>query len=194
MNAALRFLARMALAVATLQLAACASTVVTLEPSPQAPVCTGDGSALVLWAPRWRPDQKDIAEREAAAERGLGSFFAGSGCFARAELRRVPDTGAASVAAQAAAAAGRHTTLVVITVRELGPVLRLLSSAALVEGGTEVRLQVSARALPGGRAPREFTVHWRHGGAGVVSGVAGLADDMQSALQAGLQPGREARK
>lgn len=169
-------------------LAGCASTVVTLTPSPQAPVCDRTATALVLWAPQWRADQKDVAAREAAAASGLSSFFAGSGCFARAELRRVSDLSPAAVSSAVAASGGQFNTVVSIAVREFGPVVKLLSSAAVMEGGTEVVLQIGARSPQAGGPAREFTVHWRNGGPGVVKGVASLPDDMGSALRAALQP------
>lgn len=174
-------------------LAGCASTVVSLTPSPQVPVCERSATALVLWAPEWRPEQKDVAQREAAAAKGLQDFFGRSGCFAQAALRRMKSLGATAVSAQHAAEAGRFDRVVVIAVRELGPVVKLLSSAALVEGGTEVLLHVSILPVPGGAPPRAFTVHWRHGGPGVLRGVASLPADMQAALVAALQPGEAAR-
>mgnify|MGYP000885045183 CR=1 FL=1 len=176
-----------ALPVITL-LAGCASTSSTISPSPQAPVCDRHAAALVLWAPQWRADQKDIAEREAAAESGLRSFLAGSGCFARADLRRVSSLAPAAVAAGQPAADGPHQLVVTVAVRELGPVVKLLSSASLVEGGTEVVLDITSRPAQSASPPRAFTVHWRHGGAGVVKGVASLPDDMRAALQVGLRP------
>lgn len=169
-------------------LAACASTAVTLTPSPQAPVCDGGATALVLWAPQWRPEQKDVAAREEAAASGLSTFFAGSGCFARAELRRASNLSAATVASELASSGNRFNSVVTISVRELGPVVRLLSSAALVEGGTEVVLQVGTSSPRPSDQSREFTVHWRNGGPGVVKGVASLASDMSAALRSGLQP------
>lgn len=101
-------------------LAGCASTVVSLTPSPQAPVCERSATALVLWAPEWRPEQKDVAQREAAAAKGLQDFFGSSGCFAQAALRRMQSLGATAVSAQRAAEAGRFDRVVVIAVRELG--------------------------------------------------------------------------
>lgn len=180
-----------ALACAAL-LAGCASTTIALDPSPQAPVCERAATALVLWAPEWRPDQKDVVEREAAAAAGLEAFFDSSGCFARAEIRRIPDLGSATVSAHAASASGQFSRTVVIGVRELGPVVKLLSSAALVEGGTEVALKIAAYPAAPGTQPREFTVRWQRGGPGVVKGVASLPQDMQAALRAGLQPGATA--
>ena len=76
--------------------------------------------------------------------------------------------------------------VVVVAVRELGPTVRI-GSPALVEGGTEVVLDLtayeSAKSMP-----RAFSVYWRNGGPGVVKGVATLPQDMQAALVAGLQP------
>ncbi len=171
-------------------LAGCASTAITLNPSPQAPVCESTATALVLWAPEWRPNQKDVVDREFAAATGLKNFFDGSGCFARSELRRIPSLSPAAVSAQVASETGQFTRVVVIGVRELGPVVKLLSSAALVDGGTEVVLNVLTYSVPGVVQPREFTVHWRNGGPGVLKGVASLPDDMQAALLAGLQPNK----
>ncbi|WP_439537442.1 hypothetical protein [Methyloversatilis sp.] len=174
-------------------IAGCASTAVTLTPSPQAPVCEPSATALVLWAPEWRAEQKDVVKREAAAATGLKDFFSRSGCFAHAALRRMPSLGPTAVSAQRAADVGRYDRVVVIGVRELGPVVKLLSSAALVEGGTEVLLHVSTFPVPGDAPPRQFTVHWRNGGPGVLRGVDRLPADMQAALVAGLQPGDAAR-
>jgi hypothetical protein len=169
-------------------LAACASTTVTFSPTAPAPVCDPKAAALVLWAPQWRADQKDVAAREAAASEGIGRFFAESRCFARTEVRRVDGVAAADVAAAQAAAGGSIDTVVTLAVRELGPVVKLLSSAALVEGGTEVVVQVTTR-VPRAPAPaREFTAHWRDGGPGVVKGVASLPADLTAALRAALQP------
>lgn len=176
------------ISLCALLLSACASTNVTLSPSPQAPVCDRSAVALVLWAPQWRPDQKDVASREAAAAAGLNSFFASSGCFARAELRRVNSLSPSGVNSELSASNAQFDAVVAVAVRELGPVVKLLSSASLVEGGTEVVLQVTSRRLQSFGQPREFTIHWRHGGPGVVKGIASLPSDMSSALSSGLQP------
>ncbi len=177
-----------AISLSAALLVACASTDVTLSPSPQAPICDRAAVALVLWATQWRPEQKDIAAREEAAASGLSSFFAGSGCFARTELRRVSSLSPSAVTSELGVSGGQFNAVVTIAVRELGPVVKLLSSASLVEGGTEVVLQVTSRQLQPPRQPREFTVHWRNGGPGVVKGVASLPNDMSAALRSGLQP------
>lgn len=169
-------------------LVGCASTTVTFAPSPPPPVCDPAIAALVLWTPQWRPDQKDVTDRERAAEAGLRDFLASSGCFARSQLRRVTDFGSASVSAQLGSAAPEFNWAITIGVRELGPVVKLLSSAALVDGGTEVVLHVQVLSARADASPREFAIHWQNGGPGVVKGVATLQADMQAALVAGLQP------
>lgn len=73
-------------------------------------------------------------------------------------------------------------------VRELGPIVKIGSSAALVEGGTEVVLELTEYRLPALSAQRSFSVNWRDGGPGVIKGVASLPQDMQAALTAGMQP------
>jgi len=179
---------RLAGAGLLLALAGCVSTTtVTLTPGPQRPVCDASARALVLWLPHWRPDQKDMADREAAAADGLARFVASAGCFASATLQRLPDNAANRVPPLLAEPGAGPDTVVLVTVRELGPTLALGASAALVEGATEVRLDVavSTRAQP---VPRAFTVQWRNGGPGVVKGVASLAQDLQAALAAALQP------
>lgn len=169
-------------------LVGCASTKATLQPTPQAPVCAASATALVLWAPHWRPDQKDVLAREEAAAVGLTEFLAKSGCFALSELRRVKDFTSPTVQAQVGSIRDPGTRLVGVEVRELGPTVKLLSSAALVEGGTEVVLRVIEYSPQSGAEVRQFSVHWQNGGPGVVKGIASLPSDMQAALRAGLQP------
>lgn len=165
-----------------------ATTRVTLTPPDPAPVCQPQAAvkASVLWRTQWRADQKDVPEREAAAAQGINRFFADGGCFVAAVVARA-EAGRSDFAVPAGA-----DLLLVLTVRELGPTVKLLSSAALVEGGTEAVVDVAV-VRPGRRAPdRQFSIHWQDGGAGVVKGVQTLPADMTAALQAGLmaRPGR----
>jgi hypothetical protein len=176
------------LATLLLAVSGCASTTSSqLTPSPQAPVCQPTGTATIIWAKRWRSDQKDVPAREAAASDGMSQFFARSGCFSSASVRRLPQYSVASVQAAVADAGTRNEKVVLIVVRELGPTVRIGSSLALVEGGTEVVLEMS-EYMPARAAPRTFTVQWRSGGPGVIKGVATLPQDMQAALASGLQP------
>ena len=177
------------IAALLLAVGGCASTTTSqLSPSPQEPVCAPSTTALIWWRPRWRADQKDAVAREAAAAAGIGQFFKNSGCFDSASLERLPQRSDESAQAAAAAqATKRNGKVVLIRVRELGPTVKIGASPALVEGGTEVVLDVS-EFIPGRPTPRTFTVQWRNGGPGVLKGVASLPQDMQAALAAGLQP------
>jgi hypothetical protein len=171
-----------------LAVSGCASTVTSqLIPSPQAPVCQGSSKAMIIWATQWRPDQKDIPAREAAASDGIGQFFQSSGCFSSASVRRLPQYSTPSIEAAVADAGTLYDKIVLVVVRELGPTVKIGASLALVEGGTEVVLEVS-EYMPASAARRTFAVQWRNGGPGVIKGVDTLPLDMQSALVSGLQP------
>jgi len=169
-------------------LSACAATTtVTVTPYDQVPICHPYSGlkAAVLWRTDWRPNQKDIPEREAAASQGIADFFADADCFRSTTISRV-----ANVRTETAVPHGSDL-LLVLTVRELGPIVKLLSSAALVEGGTEVVVDVE-QYLPGIIEPdRHFSIHWHNGGPGVVKGVQSLPADMTAALRAGLQATQE---
>lgn len=164
-------------------LAACAATTqVTVTPPLQAPVCEpkAPGPVTVLWRTRWRADQKDVAERVAAAAQGIARFVSDGRCLSSPTVARTTDKGSAFDVPAGSA------RLLVLTVRELGPTVKLLSSAALVEGGTEVVVDV-AEFRPGQREPqRQWSVRWQDGGPGVVKGVQTLPDDLAAALKAGL--------
>jgi hypothetical protein len=166
----------------------CASTITSqLTPSPQAPVCQGTSKALIIWATQLRPDQKDTLAREAAASDGIGQFFQKSGCFSSVSVRRLQQYSTPAIEAAVADASGRYEKVVLVVVRELGPTFKIGASLALVEGGTEVVLEIS-EYMPASTVPRTFAVQWRSGGPGVLKGVATLPQDMQSALASGLQP------
>jgi hypothetical protein len=175
-------------------LAGCAATTsFTLTPTPQPPVCQRGSqnlNAIVLWGGKWRVDQKEINEREVAAQAGIDRFFRQSGCFAEVKVHRLAAT--PEPAEQAAAVAGPAdiNLVLVVLVRELGPIVKLGSSAALIEGGTEVVLDISAHAPRASTPVRVFSAHWQNGGPGVLKGVASLPADMESALAASLQPER----
>ena len=140
-----------------------------------------------MWRTQWRADQKDVPEREKAAAAGIARFFDTSGCFQSASVERLPQLSEEQAKKKAAAAAGQSAKVVLLSVRELGPIVKLGSSIALVEGGTEAVVDVS-EFVSATAAPRTFAVHWNSGGPGVLKGVASLPQDMQAALAAALQP------
>lgn len=181
-------------------LAACASTSVAVTgDAPVDSLCqTGTErlNALVLWGPRWRADQKDAPRREEAAGQGIDQFLSTSGCYTAYEVRRVPlETLLSTEDIQSFVAESKLKVdrVVVVAVRELGPVVKLLASLALVEGGTEVVLDLTIIEPSKPSSRRDFTVRWENGGPGVIRGVGTLPEDMQAALVAGLRPPPGAR-
>lgn len=94
----------------------------------------------MLWAPQWRPEQKDVPKREVAAETSLKDFLQTSGCFKTFALRHLPSLTPAEVGAEVAAAHSRFNKMVLITLKELGLIIKLRSSFKLVDGGTEILL------------------------------------------------------
>jgi hypothetical protein len=176
----------------------CASTKVeTSGLVPGHPLCQAKDeriSALALWQPQWRPDQKNVPLREASAQRGIELFFSESGCYSKTDvLRPVPQDRAGAISdEEALGLAANHPSapsrLIVITVRELGPVVKLFGFPALVEGGTEVVLELRALDVTNGRLLANFRSHWQNGGAFVIKGVASLEQDMRAALTVALQP------
>jgi hypothetical protein len=166
----------------------CASTTtVKVSPSPQSPVCEASKTARVMWRTQWRADQKDVLERETAAATGIGQFFESSGCFKSASVERLLQLSDEQAKQAAGAAVHQSGKVVLVSVRELGPTVKIGASIALVEGGTEAVLDLS-EFVSGQATPRTFTVRWNSGGPGALKGVASLPQDIQAALAAALQP------
>lgn len=176
-------------------LAGCASTKVSVT-GPDAkqkrfPLCAKDApesSIAVVWGTQWRADQKEPLLREEAAQRGLVSYFSALPCGPALSLTRLPTPFAvAGLTAQQAFAklpglAKPANQVVLISVRELGPKL-LIGLPTLVEGGTEVVLDVMVLDAKRGIKLAEFTTHWQHGGPFYIKGVKSLDEDLVSALR-----------
>jgi len=181
-----------------LVLSGCASTHFQVTgQTAQQPLCQRPGeqaSALVFWGPKWRPDQKNVLRREAFAQLGIEKFFSTSDCFAKVKItRKVGDRESidlppAEVPGLAATYASDPGHVLFITVRELGPIVKLFSSLALVEGGTDVVLEIRTVSPATGQITADFTAHWQNGGPWVIKGVASLEQDMASALREALKP------
>jgi len=181
----------------------CASTKVdTSGAAPKESLCqsgSGQLSVLVLWGPIWRPNQKDVPLREEAAQRGLEEFFANSGCFTKVDIRRLSGGRSAIVPSDhellslASAASPTPDRLLVVAVRELGPIIRLFGLPALVEGGTDVVLELKVLDVRTGESLADFRTHWQNGGPFVIKGVKTLPQDMTSALEAALTPATPSR-
>ena len=174
---------------------ACASTRVdTTGAALKQALCPVDAqklSVLVFWGPQWRADQKEPSRREAAAQRGIQDFFANSGCMAGADIRRLDGERSAQVPADsqllalAAAATPPADRVLVIVVRELGPTL-VVGIPVLVQGTTEVVMEVRVLNARTGDSMANLRTHWQNGGTFVVKGVQTLDQDMSAALRAAL--------
>ncbi|MBI4978982.1 MAG: hypothetical protein HZC28_16000 [Spirochaetes bacterium] len=149
---------------------------------------------VILWGTRWRLNQKDVPLREAAAERGIERFFSTARCFSKYRIfrsiggRPALDLSAAELHAFAATNIAASDRILSITVRELGPVVKLFSSLALIDGGTEVVLDISEIVPATGETAGSFIAHWQNGGPWVIKGVATLEDDIVSALREAMSP------
>ena len=178
--------ARAAAIAALLVASGCASTRIELRPEGDLPsLCapaSGGGVTQVTWWPQWRADQKEPEAREAMAEAGLRRVVTAGDCLGPATLRRRPSAPPAAGEARAEfEGQPRPARVLLVTVRELGPVLRL-GSGAIVEGETNVVLELR-EVDPRTTELRLRSIDWRHGGPGVVKGVATLEDDVAQAFR-----------
>ena len=176
-------------------LAACASTKVETTGSPlKEPVCLVGTRALttvVYWGPKWRPDQKEPPLREAAALRGIEDFLGRTSCLAVSGIHRLSaeDTFLSDeeLVRLASSPSTKPERVLLIVVRELGPRLTV-GIPVIVEGGTEVLIEVrvlDSKSLAPLANARTF---WRNGGSFVIKGVKTLDQDMSAALSAALMP------
>ncbi|HMS27609.1 MAG TPA: hypothetical protein PKC80_09600 [Burkholderiaceae bacterium] len=177
--------------------AGCTSTKVNYTgEAPSRSICQSSSeslSALVLWETKWRPNQKDVQQRELAFQQGLQLFFTQSGCFSTYELKRVQASqngqhfNLSELLKQASNIKPKLNRIIVVTVSELGPVVRLLSSAALIEGTTEVVFDIVATNVDTGTLIANFRLHWENGGSMLLKGVESLPQDVNTAMQVAMQ-------
>ena len=190
-----RYLVAAVLAAASV-LSGCASTRIDLTGSPlKAPLCQPGGEPLttvIYWGTQWRPDQKEPALREAAALRGINEFLSHTHCLSVAAVHRLPAGSSIpsdeELLRSAASPKAVPERVVHIVVRELGPHLSW-GIPVIVEGGTEVVIEVEVRNPQTSAVLANTRIHWRNGGRFVIKGVRALDQDMRAALDAALMPG-----
>ena len=173
----------------------CASTKVeTSGPGLKEPLCQAGAvrlSVLVYWEPRWRPDQKEPPLREAAALRGIQDFFASADCVTSVDIRRLPAEASANAVSDeqllrmTSSAMTAPDRVLLIVVRELGPKL-LVGLPVLLEGGTEVVVDVRVLNVRTSESMANVRTHWQNGGKFVIKGVKTLDQDMSAALRVTL--------
>lgn len=143
----------------------------------------------LYWEPQWRPDQKEPAAREALAQQGIEDFVSQHPCLSVTELKRLPtDAGIPTdteLVQKAARTNPQSERVVLVVVRELGPRL-LIGLPVLVEGGTEVVIEVRVLDPVGSKVLADARTQWRNGGTFVIKGVKSLDTDMSAALTAAL--------
>ena len=179
-------------------LTGCASaytTIVTTGTALNEPLCQANSPAVsvaIFWATQWRTDQKEPALREAAALRGIQDFLTRSRCVALAGVRHLAAEDAPppndELLRLAAAMQPPPERIVLIVVRELGPRL-VVGSPVIVEGGTEVVVDVRVLDTRTSRLLADSRTIWRNGGSFVIKGVGTLDQDMSAALTAAFMPG-----
>jgi hypothetical protein len=186
--------------VIPLLLAGCATTTVeTSGTALQHPLCTSDDSHLsvaLYWKPQWRPDQKEPLVREELAQRGIEQFIAEHPCLSTTELRRLPIEGGDPSDDELLQMASKTVTkperVVFVVLRELGPRL-LIGVPVLLEGGTEVVIEVRVLDAARSQLLANVRTQWRNGGKFVVKGIKSLDRDMSTALSVTLMPEAAAR-
>lgn len=171
----------------------CASTTVTTTGLPlKEPLCQPSKPSiptLVYWGTKWRPDQKEPQLREAAALRGIQDFLSRSGCLSVVAIHRLTTEQALAsneeLMRSASSSNYKPERILLVVVRELGPRL-LIGIPVVVEGGTEVLVDV--RVLDPTTSASLATTHttWRNGGMFVIKGIKTLDQDMSAALDATL--------
>lgn len=172
----------LAAALAGLLLAGCAST--TVQSSGTAlsqPLCRADGikpTAALYWMPQWRADQKEPQVREALAKRGIERFVAEQPCLDITGAQRlagksggVPDN--AELLGRAGGARPAPEVVLLVVLRELGPRL-VIGLPVLVEGGTEVAIDVRLLRVSTAEVLLDSRTRWRNGGTFVIKGVGAL--------------------
>ena len=174
-------------------LTGCASTKVETTGSPlKEPLCRTDSpsvSTLVYWGTKWRPDQKEPRLREAAALRGIQDFLSRSGCLSVIAVNRLtneqlPESNE-DLMRVASISDFKSQRVLLIVVRELGPRL-LVGIPVILEGGTEVLIDVRVINAATSESLATTQILWRNGGTFVIKGIKTLDQDMSAALRSAL--------
>ena len=177
--------------VALVLLAGCATTKVeTIGLPPKTPFCQLKElpiATLVLWGTQWRPDQKEPQLREAAASRGIKEFLNCFSCINATDVRKMswgehPPSNE-EILRIAASSKPEPEIVLFVVVRELGPRL-IIGIPNIVEGGTEVKIDVRVLEMQSSKILADSQTLWRNGGTFVIKGVGTLDRDMSSALSA----------
>lgn len=178
----------------TLLLAACGTTQISMHSvGANPPLCESvarEESALVLWGPAWRTDQKDIPMREQMAENAIRKFFANNTCYPNPTiLRSLAGKNAATlsdaeVLKHAASLPNRFKKIILLRLEELGPVVTLNISPIPLVGATEVVFRTKVLNAGSAALDADVSTHWKSTQPYLLKGVKTLEQDFQDALSA----------
>ena len=176
-------------------LTGCASTQITTTGTELSkPLCAAPQTKVattVYWTPIWRSDQKEPPLREAAALRGMQSFFQSDSCLNPITIERLPapsnntPPSDEELLQRARSSPQQTDRVVLVVVRELGPKL-WIGLPMIVEGATEAVLEVRVLDTQNKTPLANVHTHWQNGGKFVIKGVKTLDKDMAEALRAVL--------
>jgi hypothetical protein len=169
-------------------LAGCASTKIETTGAPlKEPLCQAGKpslSTLVYWGTKWRPDQEEPSLREAAALRGIQDFLSRSGCLSVVAVNRLNTEQVLASNEElirlASSSNPKPQRVLLVVVRDLGPRL-LVGIPVIVEGGTEVLVDVRVLDATTSESLATTQTLWRNGGTFVIKGVKTLDQDMSAA-------------
>jgi hypothetical protein len=142
---------------------------------------------VVYWGAAWRPDQKEIARREAIAAKGIEDFFRTNPCFSVQTISRTIDGRDVLLLGDREILATVPTDIDrihIIRFEELGPVLVFYLSPILWTSDLNIDVRVRTLNARTGTIESDVSAHWRKGGPFNLRGTAGLPDDLAGTLRA----------
>ena len=186
-------IALIAIIATTSLLVGCASTKVEFTGQKlREPLCRADEppiSVVLYWTTQWRTDQKEPQLREAAAQQGLKAFLDQCPCLSATMIERLPPgqllPSTKEAVRMAASLDPAPDRIVLVAVRELGPKL-IVGLPVIVEGGTEVLIDVRVVEPKTQHTLAENQTLWRNGGIFVIKGIKTLESALRQALSATL--------
>ena len=178
-------LSRAAAALACLALLGCstvdAATQATFGAPPLCAPGVAFGDVIAVPLTHWRTDQKERSVREAIAVRAIESALSATPCARSVQVVGIAPDSEVAARLEEAKRQGAQTALLV-TVRELGPLL-ILSLPVLFSTWSDVQIDVEAIDLANDRSVLRLTHHRKVGGPFVVRGVAALQGELEIALR-----------
>jgi hypothetical protein len=178
-----------AIAPLVLCLLGCTSTTVTFHTAGmEPPLCRERAKELktvVYWEAAWRPDQKEVARREAIIAKGIDDFFRAAPCFSVQTISRTIEGRNVLALSDREVLASAPTDIdrvLIIRFEELGPVLQFYISPILWTSDLDIQVRVRTLNARTASLESDVTAHWRKGGPFNLRGTNGLPGDLANLL------------